>query len=123
LLEERRLLLTAGTIVDATIIAAPSSTKHATGTRDPAMRQTKKGNQWYFGMKSHIGTDVKGIVHTGVGTDATVAGITQLPHLLRGTETVLYGDKGDDSQANADAWTADGGRYRVQRRGRRTPQK
>lgn len=98
LLEERRLLLRAGTIVDATIIAAPSSTKNATGTRDPAMRQTKKGNQWYFGMKAHIGTDTKGIVHTVVGTHAAVADITQLPQLLRGT-------------------------YRVQRRGRQTPQK
>lgn len=123
LLEERRLLLKAGTIVDATIIAAPSSTKNATGTRDPAMRQTKKGQQWYFGMKAHIGTDTKGIVHTVVGTDAAVADITQLPHLLRGTESVLYGDQAYDSAANAAAWVAGGGRYRVQRRGRRTPQK
>lgn len=123
LLEERRLLLRAGTIVDATIIAAPSSTKNATGTRDPAMRQTKKGNQWYFGMKAHIGTDTKGIVHTVVGTHAAVADITQLPQLLRGTESVLYGDQGYDSAANAAAWGAGGGTYRVQRRGRQTPQK
>ncbi|MDX2207202.1 MAG: IS5 family transposase [Gemmatimonadales bacterium] len=123
LLEERRLLLKADTIVDATIIAAPSTTKNATGTRDPEMRQTKKGNQWYFGMKAHIGTDTKGVVYSLVGTDAAVADITQLPQLLRGTETVLYGDQGYDSQANADAWEAGGGRYRVQRRGRLTPQK
>jgi IS5 family transposase len=123
LLEERRLLLKADTIVDATIIAAPSTTKNAAGTRDPEMRQTKKGNQWYFGMKAHIGTDTKGVVYSLVGTDAAVADITQLPQLLRGTETVLYGDHGYDSQANADAWEAGGGRYRVQRRGRQTPQK
>lgn len=112
LLEERRLLLKAGTIVDATIIAAPSSTKNATGTRDPAMRQTKKGQQWYFGMKAHIGTDTKGIVHTVVGTDAAVADITQLPHLLRGTESVLYGDQAYDSAANAAAWVAGAARER-----------
>ncbi|MGH8337260.1 MAG: IS5 family transposase, partial [Gammaproteobacteria bacterium] len=62
-LAARRLLLSAGTIVDATIINAPSSTKNATHTRDPEMRQTKKGNQWYFGMKIHVGTDRRGIVH------------------------------------------------------------
>ena len=60
LLEEKHLLLKAGTIVDATIIHAPSSTKNATKTRDPEIRQTKKGNQWYFGMKVHVGTDVRG---------------------------------------------------------------
>lgn len=57
LLEKKRLLLKAGTIVDATIIAAPSSTKNATGTRDPAMHQTRQGNQWHFGIKVHVGTD------------------------------------------------------------------
>ena len=76
LLEEKRLLLKAGTIVDATIIAAPSSTKNATGTRDPAMHQTRQGNQWHFGMKVHVGTDTKGLVHTVTTTDAAQAGIT-----------------------------------------------
>ena len=64
LLEERRLLLRSGTIVDATIIAAPSSTKNASASRDPEMKQTRKGKNWYFGMKLHIGADKRGIVHT-----------------------------------------------------------
>jgi len=64
LLEERRLLLRSGTIVDATIIAAPSSTKNASATRDPEMKQTHKGRNWHFGMKLHIGADKRGIVHT-----------------------------------------------------------
>ena len=84
LLEEKRLLLKAGTIVDATIIAAPSSTKNATGTRDPEMKQTRKGNQWYVGMKLHVGTDTRGIVHSLVTTDAAQADITQLPALVHG---------------------------------------
>lgn len=75
LLEERRLLLKAGAIVDATIIGAPSSTKNATQTRDPEMRQTKKGNQWYFGMKVHVGTDRPGVIHTVTTTDAATADI------------------------------------------------
>src|SRR5450631_455231 len=64
LLDERRLLLRSGTIVDATIIAAPSSTKNAAGSRDPEMKQTRKGKNWHFGMKLHVGTDQRGIVHT-----------------------------------------------------------
>src|SRR6476646_11771434 len=71
MLEERGLLMRQGTIVDATIIAAPSSTKNKSKSRDPEMHQTKKGNQWYFGMKAHIGVDVvSGVVHTVVGTAA-----------------------------------------------------
>ena len=81
LLAERRLLLRAGTIVDATIIAAPSSTKNAAATRDPEMKQTRKGRTWYFGMQLHIGADKRGIVHTVTATDARVADITELPHL------------------------------------------
>ena len=86
LLEERRLLLRSGTIVDATIIAAPSSTKNASATRDPEMKQTRKGRNWHFGMKLHIGTDKRGIVHTVKATAASVADITQLPDLLHGLE-------------------------------------
>ena len=86
-------MLKAGTIVDATILAAPSSTKNATGTRDPEMHQTRKGNQWYFGMKVHVGTDTRGLVHTITTTDAAEADITQLPNLLHGAEATLYGDK------------------------------
>ncbi len=94
LLTEQRLLLKAGTLVDATIISAPSSTKNATRTRDPEMTQTRKGNQWYFGMKAHIGTDRKGIVHTLTTTTAKAADITELPNLLHGEETVAHGDRG-----------------------------
>src|SRR3984893_2612257 len=86
LLEERRLLLRSGTIVDATIIAAPSSTKNAGAARDPEMKQTHKGRNWHFGMKLHIGADKRGIVHTVRATNAAVADITQLPELLHGQE-------------------------------------
>jgi IS5 family transposase len=83
MLEERGLLMRQGTIVDATIIAAPSSTKNKQQSRDPEMHQTKKGNQWYFGMKAHIGVDVaSGLVHTVVGTAANEADITQTAALL-----------------------------------------
>ena len=86
LLEERRLLLRSGTIVDATIIAAPSSTKNASASRDPEMKQTRKGRNWHFGMKLHIGADKRGIVHTVRATAASVADISQLPDLLHGQE-------------------------------------
>ena len=94
LLADQHLLLKSGTLVDATIISAPSSTKNADRSRDPEMTQTKKGNQWYFGMKVHIGTDRKGIVHTVTTTTAKDADITQLPELLHGKETVVHGDRG-----------------------------
>lgn len=94
LLETRRLLLKAGTIVDATIIATPSSTKNATQTREPEMRQTKKGNIWHFGMKGHVGTDRRRIVHTVTTTDAAHADITQMHDLLHSAETAICGDKG-----------------------------
>ena len=79
LLAEHRLTLRAGTIVDATIIAAPSSTKNATKTRDPEMKQTRKGGSWHFGMKLHIGTDIHGRVHSLTATHAAEADIKQLP--------------------------------------------
>jgi len=121
LLESRALLLKAGTIVDATIIAAPSSTKNATKRRDPEMRQTRKGNQWYFGMKLHVGTDPRGLVHTLVTTDAAQADITQLPHLLHGAETTLHGDKAYWKDDHRQHWEASGGAYLVNERGPRTP--
>jgi IS5 family transposase len=93
LLEERRLLLQAGTIVDATIIHAPSSTMNATQTRDPEMQHTRKGKQWYFGMKLHVGTDLRGTVHHLAVTPAGAADITQLPALLHGQERDLSGDQ------------------------------
>ena len=116
LLVEQRLLLQAGTIVDATIIAAPTSTKNATQTRDPEMRQTRKGNAWHFGMKLHIGTDLKGRVHTVTATHAAQADITQLPHLLHGEETVVYGDQAYWKEADRAAYEAHGIRYRMNRR-------
>ena len=95
MLEERGLLMRQGTIVDATIIAAPSSTKNKQQSRDPEMHQTKKGNQWYFGMKAHIGVDVaSGLVHTVKGTAANEADITQTAALLHGEEEDVFGDAG-----------------------------
>jgi IS5 family transposase len=87
--------LRAGTIVDATIISAPSSTKNADGERDPEMRQTKKGNQWHFGMKAHIGVDeASGLVHHVECTAASVADVTQVHKLLHGKEDTICGDSG-----------------------------
>ncbi len=116
-LEEKRLLLKAGTIVDATIIAAPSSTKNAAKQRDPEMHQTKKGKHWHFGMKLHIGTDRRGVVHTVRATDAAVADITQLPELLHGQEGTLYGDQAYWKADHREQWQLEGGKYRVNRRG------
>ena len=95
MLEERGLLMRQGTIIDATIIAAPPSTKNKQKARDPEMCQTKKGNQWHFGMKAHIGVDVaSGLVHTVVGTAANEADITQTAALLHGEEEDVFGDAG-----------------------------
>jgi len=121
LLAERRLLLRAGTIVDATIIAAPSSTKNAAATRDPEMKQTRKGRTWYFGMKLHIGADKRGIVHTVTATDARVADITELPHLLHGREREVFGDQAYWKEADRQAFAARGVRYRINRRPNRRP--
>jgi len=94
-LAEQGLLMRAGTIVDATIIAAPSSTKNQDGQRDAEMHQTKKGNQWHFGMKAHIGVDAQsGLVHSVIGTAANVHDITQAQALLHGDETDVFGDAG-----------------------------
>ena len=89
------LLLKEGTIADATILSAPSSTKNREKARDPEMHQTKKGNQWYFGMKAHIGADSQsGLVHTVTGTAAHVADITETDKLLHGEEQVVFLDAG-----------------------------
>jgi IS5 family transposase len=116
LLAEHRLLLRAGTIVDATIIAAPSSTKNATGTRDPEMKQTRKGKNWHFGMKLHIGTDRRGIVHSLTATHAAESDIKQLPHLLHGEESVVYGDQAYWKEEDREAFEEAGVRYRMNRR-------
>ena len=87
------MMLKTGTIVDATIIAAPSSTKNAEGKRDPEMHQTRKGQQWYFGMKLHSGVDSRsGLTHSAVVTPAKIHDKHPLPHLLHGQERRVYGD-------------------------------
>jgi IS5 family transposase len=94
-LATRGLLLREGTLVDATLIAAPPSTKNQKRERDPEMHQTKKGNQWYFGMKAHIGADRESkLVHTVVVTAANVADVTQTAELLHGEETQVHADAG-----------------------------
>ena len=94
-LTARGLLLREGTLVDATLIAAPPSTKNAKKERDPEMHQTKKGNQWYFGMKAHIGADRDSkLVHTVVVTAANVADITKTAELLHGEEKQVHADAG-----------------------------
>jgi len=94
-LDRKGLLLKRGSIVDATIIAAPSSTKNADGKRDPEMHQTKKGNQWHFGMKAHIGADAdSGLVHTVVTTSANEADVEIADELLHGKEQIVYADAG-----------------------------
>jgi IS5 family transposase len=117
LLTAKRLLLQSGTIVDATIIAAPSSTKNAAHARDPEMRQTKKGNAWHFGMQLHVGTDPRGLVHTLTTTDAAQADVTQLPALVHGAERAIYGDRAYWSEGLRLAFRRRGVRFRVQRRG------
>ena len=95
ILQRHGLMLKAGTVVDATLISAPSSTKNDSGERDPEMHQTKKGNQWYFGMKAHVGTDAEsGLVHTVIGTAANVNDVTRGHDLLHGEEDVVFADAG-----------------------------
>jgi len=92
---DRGLMLKTGTVVDATLIAAPSSTKNDKGERDPEMHQTKKGDQWHFGMKAHIGVDAQsGLVHTVTTTAANAHDITQAHALLHGEEEVVFADSG-----------------------------
>jgi IS5 family transposase len=110
ILSEKGLMLKAGSAVDATLISAPSSTKNGSGKRDPEMHQTKKGNQWYFGMKAHVGVDAEsGLVHTVIGTAANVHDINEAEALLHGQETDVYADAGYQGiekrcQANPVRW-------------------
>ena len=98
-LESRGVRITTGTIVDATIIHAPSSTKNRSGERDPEMHQTRKGKQWYFGLKAHIGVDSKeGHVHSLCTSAASVADKHMLPDLLHGEERKVWGDGGYQGQ-------------------------
>src|SRR4029078_10949600 len=94
-LARKGLLLKRGSIVDATIIPAPSSTNNDEGERDPEMHQTRKGNQWHFGMKAHIGVDAdSGLVHSVVGTAAIVSDVRQAGALLHAEEEAAFGDAG-----------------------------
>ena len=117
LLEEKKLLLKSGTIVDATIISAPSSTKNATRSRDPEMRQGKKNKrEWKFGMKVHVGASKQGLVHSLVTGPANEADITKLDGLLHGAEDELYGDQAYWSEDHRQQCKHAGIRYRVNRR-------
>jgi transposase, IS5 family len=118
LLCERGLLVGKGTIVDATIIDAPSSTKNAKNQRDPQMHQTRKGKQWYFGMKVHTGVDTEsGLVHTVVSTAANVADINVLGELLHGNEESLHGDSAYHSKELKAQAEASGLAFNVNQRG------
>jgi IS5 family transposase len=117
LLEEKKLLLKSGTIVDATIISAPSSTKNAAKSRDPEMHQGKKNKrEWKFGMKVHVGTSKQGLVHSIVTGPANEADITRLDGLLHGEESELYGDQAYWSEDHRQQCKHAGIRYRVNRR-------
>lgn len=116
-LEEKGLLLRSGTIVDATMIAAPSSTKNSTNSRDPEMRQAKKGKTWHFGMKVHVGTDRRGVVHSLVTTHAAAADIRQMEALLHGEEREVFGDQAYWKESDRQRFTERGVKYRVNRRG------
>jgi transposase, IS5 family len=117
LLESKRLMLKSGTIVDATIIDAPPSTKNESKARDPEMKQGKKNKrEWHFGMKAHVGTDLNGLVHTLVTTNAGTSDFSQLANLLHGKERVLYADQAYWSEMHRFAAKQHGVRYRVNRR-------
>ena len=108
-LEARGALLRGGTIVDATLIAASPSTKNEAGKRDPQMHSSKKGNQWYFGMKAHVGVDaISGLVHTAGVTSGNVHDAKLMDRLIRDDDTAVYGDKGYASGAKKRAAEAAG---------------
>jgi IS5 family transposase len=116
-LEHQGLLVREGTIVDATIIAAPRSRKNASGQQDPEMSSTRKGTDWFFGHKLHVGTDsVRGLAHSAVVTTAKVHDSRVLPQLLHGQETVLYGDTAYVNRSRKRVYEARGLQWRVQRR-------
>jgi len=95
ILQAKGMLMRTGTVVDATLISAPSSTKNADGERDPEMKPTRKGNNWYFGMKAHIGVDARsGLVHSVIGTAANVNDLNVAGALLHGQEQAAFGDAG-----------------------------
>jgi transposase, IS5 family len=118
-LQRQGLKVSSGTIVDATIISAPSSTKNASGSRDPEMHQTRKGKDWYFGMKAHIGVDRKTkLIHSVAATPANVAEGNLLGQLLHGAETHVWGDAAYAGRSEAIRARAPNARDFTQRRGR-----
>ena len=118
-LSEQGLLLSEGTIVDASIISAPSSAKNRERQRDPEMKQTKKGNAWHFGMKMHVGSDPQGRVHSVVVTDAAVHDSVVMADCLHGEERAIYGDKAYASEARQQEADSRGVDWRVNRKARR----
>ena len=119
-LVKQGLQVSRGTIVDATIIAAPSSTKHRTKERDPEMHQTKKGNQWYFGMKAHIGVDSRTkLIHSVAATAANVHDSQVLPELLHGQETRVWGDAASSGQQDVIRHHAPGAQNFIQAKAHR----
>jgi IS5 family transposase len=116
-LQAKGVRITTGTIVDATVIHAPSSTKNREQSRDPEMHQTKKGKQWYFGMKAHVGVDSKAkIIHTAVATAASVSDAAILPDLLHGEEMRVWGDGAYQGQTDVIRQCAPRARDYTQRR-------
>src|SRR5210317_1576844 len=116
---EHGLIVNEGTIVDATIIGASGSTKNAEKKRDPEMKPTRKGNQWYFGMKAHVGTDTNGRVHSVAVTDASVHDSQMMDELVHGEETVVYGDKAYAYGEKKALAEASGIEWRVNRKAKR----
>jgi IS5 family transposase len=119
-LTQKGLMVREGTIVDATIIDAPTSTKNANKTRDPEMRQTKKGNTWFFGMKIHIGAEMsRGLVHNVVCTPANINEIKVLDELVHGDEELLYGDCAYVSKKCEEHYESQGTVWKVSRKSHR----
>jgi len=116
-LSEQGLIVNEGTIVDATIIGASGSTKNQEKKRDPEMKPTRKGNQWYFGMKAHVGTDTQGRVHSVVVTDASVHDSRMMEELVHGEEQVVYGDKAYADARKQARFEESGVEWRVNRKG------
>jgi transposase, IS5 family len=116
-LKDKGLLLREGTIVDATIINAPSSTKNREQKRDPEMHSTRKSNQYYFGMKAHVGTDTRGIVHTLEVSHAGVHDSQVFDELVHGEEKEIYGDKGYSNSTKQQEYEKKGIKWSVNSRG------
>lgn len=116
-LSDQGLIVNEGSIVDATIIGASGSTKNKERKRDPEMKPTRKGNQWYFGMKAHVGTDPQGRVHSVVVTDASVHDSQMMDELLHGEEQVVYGDKAYADAERRSRYEEQGVTWRVNRKG------